>query len=189
MRTAIGFAIHTGWAAAVVLSDEPLVVARVRIALAEDDPAGEMHGPRFVYHLAAEKGDAEARVRAAERMAQQRGVAALAPLAKQHGIVVAALPAPKRALPPLAAILQSHALIHAAEGELYRRALEQACRSVGFTIMTEDAQAQGGSPLPIGKMPPPWGKDQKEAAARAWAALASLPAKPRNRSAASGSRR
>jgi hypothetical protein len=53
---------------------------------------------------------------------------------------------------PLESILRSHALAHAAEGDLYQRAL------------LKGAEAQG--------LEPPWAEDQKLAALAAWIALA-----------------
>lgn len=154
MRAALGFSIHTGWAAAVAVADPAAVLDRRRIALADEE-----HDARFVYH-------AERRIRDASRIARQRAEAALRDILAVHQIATAAVPRPKRALPALEAILQSHALIHSAEGELYRRAIEDACRAVGLEVVTPAPEAPA-----VGKPGPPWGKDQKDAAALAWGAL------------------
>jgi hypothetical protein len=163
MRAAIGFSVHTGWAAAVVLGAGPQILARVRIELADQD-----HDARFVYHAAAERGGAEARIRRAEQTARERAEAGLCEVVTRHAVDVAALPAPKRTLPDLATILAAHPLLHAAEGELYRRAIADACAALGLAVVTPSPRA-----LAVGKVGAPWGKDQKDATALAWAALTS----------------
>src|SRR5262245_41043430 len=103
MPAAVGFAIHTGWAAAVVVSEAGEVLARVRIDRADAD-----HDSRFVYHAAAAAGQAERRIREAERAARTRAEQTLRALLAEHSIATAAVPPPKRALPAMGAILQSH---------------------------------------------------------------------------------
>jgi hypothetical protein len=162
MRAAVGFSVHTGWAAAVVLSESGEVLDRVRLEMADAD-----HDSRFVFHAAAEHArEAERRIANAERTARSRAEAALAGLRGRRPIALAALAPSRRALPGLPAILASHALVHAAEGALYRTALASACEALGLTVVAP-------RPLepPVGKMKPPWGKDQKIAAALAWGAL------------------
>jgi hypothetical protein len=161
MRAALGFSIHTGWAAAVALSDQPALLARRRVEL-----AGADHDARFVYHAAAEHGRAAERIRKAETIARERAQAALSELLRDHAVAIAAVPPPKRALPALEIILASHPLLHAAEGELYRRAIVDACLAAGLEVVTPAPRAPT-----LGKVGPPWGKDQKAAAALAWAAL------------------
>jgi hypothetical protein len=166
MRAAIGFAVHTGWAAAVAVGGPPAaVLARRRIELADDEA-------RFVYHAASERRrDAARMIREAERTAKKRAVAAVRALVAElddSRIVACVLPPARRALPPLDAILDSHPLIHTAEGELYRRALVAASGALGLRLV----ELAAGAVPDVGKMSPPWGKDQKQAAALAWAALA-----------------
>lgn len=173
MRSTIGFSIHTGWAAAVVVSDKQQVVARLRIDIADPDGAGlsDMeHGSRFLYHIAAESGEPLAktkrRIEAARKSAIRRAESTLRSLIAEHSIVRAALPPQKRKLPELEAILRSHPLIHTAESEFYRGALAEACRNLGLDVLTPAPK-----PPRVGKIGPPWAKDQKDAAALAWAAL------------------
>jgi len=87
----------------------------------------------------------------------------------------------------LAAILASHAAIHAAEGEFYRAAVAHACYVLNLPlarvrekeVMDIAAQAIGVTPAAItnkiaalGKqIGPPWSADQKLAALAAWVAL------------------
>jgi hypothetical protein len=91
-------------------------------------------------------------------------------------------------LPGLRDVLASHALIHAAEGELFREVLREASRRCGLGVLEvkerdlEDLAAQalqGGAAewrrrlAEWGKaLGPPWTQDQKRAALGAWLALA-----------------
>ena len=91
-------------------------------------------------------------------------------------------------MPELAAILQSHALIHTAEGEFFREALVQACGHCGLpvtkvkerevwsraaaslrlsTASLQELIAELGRPLG-----PPWRQDEKLASLAGWVALA-----------------
>jgi hypothetical protein len=163
---AIGFSIHTGWAALVVLDGPPpRVLVRRRLDLADDS-----HDARFVYHLAQERpADAERILQQASATALERARACLRELEAElsgHSLLVA-LPVPKKSLPDMRSILASHLLIHSAEAELYRRAVTEAATSLGIPLATVHP---GKVPL-VGKPGPPWGKDQKGAAALAWTAL------------------
>jgi hypothetical protein len=165
-NAAVGFSIHTGWAAAVVVTGPPLrVLARRKIELADGE-----HDARFLYHVAREHpGNAARILEQGETTARVRATTCLQKLVQElpdHTFVVA-LPGPKRMLPALSAILASHPLIHSAEGELFRRAIADAARNLGVSV---EIVQHGKLPL-IAKMGPPWGKDQKDAAALAWAAL------------------
>jgi hypothetical protein len=165
-NAALGFSIHTGWAAAVVVTGPPLkVLSRSKMELADGE-----HDSRFLYHLAREQpGNAERILEQGQRTARDRATAALTRLVKElpdYALVVA-LPGPKRVLPSLRAILASHLLIHSAEGELFRRAIADAAAHLGLLVAIVQ---QGKLPL-VGKIGSPWGKDQKDAAALAWAAL------------------
>jgi hypothetical protein len=96
-----------------------------------------------------------------------------------------------RAATTLAATLASHALIHTAEGELFRDALTHAsehCELRVTGVRERELFARGAAELrvpvdelrrqvtemgrPIG---PPWRQDQKHAALVAWLALAAAP--------------
>jgi hypothetical protein len=92
-----------------------------------------------------------------------------------------------RPLPALESILASHALIHTAEGELFREALRAACRACGlrvigvkerdlFTLAAADlgipAKRIGEHVTAMGKtIGPPWRQDEKFAAVAAWMAM------------------
>src|SRR5207302_311571 len=91
-------------------------------------------------------------------------------------------------LPELAGILKSHALIHTAEGEMFRRVLAQAAERLGMRILgvkekqiwPEAAAALNQSKDEItaqlkatGKsLGPPWREDERLATLIAWLALA-----------------
>lgn len=181
MRAAIGFSVHTGWAAAVAVGGpKATVLARQRVVLADSD-----YG-RFVYHAARETpAFAGEMVKESRQVAVRRGSKALKELIADladHQVVSIAVPPAKRALPPLETILASHSLVHSAEGELFRAALVTAGEKIGLAVVELAPVA-----LPALSVDgPPWGKDQRTAAALAWAALRSPPAR---RPTGSGRRR
>jgi hypothetical protein len=94
-----------------------------------------------------------------------------------------------RALPPLANILSSHALIHTAEGEFFREAIWKACKSLDLAVsgfrerdLGEAMAAEFGKAAPkilrqvtdAGRsIGPPWTTDQKTAAIAALLVLGS----------------
>jgi hypothetical protein len=192
-RAAIGLRPHTGWAALVAVGGapaSPIVLDRRRLELIDDMAA------RHVYHAARELElpAAEKLVRRAARTACAAADRALGDVAaglqgSEYTIAAAGIVAQARRLPPLARIVASHALVHSAEGELYRAALADAAEAVGLDVhlvaapdvfeTAADALGVDGSRLAaqiaaIGReLGPPWRKDQKEATAVALVALAS----------------
>ncbi len=184
---ALGFSVHTGWAAAVVVAGTPRaprVLARERVELASRD--------RFVYHAAAEieLARAEELVARAGASAAARAADAIRRLSGEHGVracAVVASGAPAPGIDPLATILRSHALIHAAEGRLYRDALLAGAEQAGVAAtafaaraLAEIAAGALGADARLvdaaGKaLGPPWGKDQRTAALAAWVVLAVTP--------------
>lgn len=192
---ALGFRAHLGWTAAVAVAGtpgRPEILARRRIELV--DPTIARAGQP--YHAAAELPFDEAKrfvarcERAVARLATA-GVAELVHDLTAQGLRIAGcgvVIASGRALPPLASILASHPLIHAAEGEHVRRALVQACEHAGLPVarvpertlaasvakrfrttvpaLQADLTAAG---KPLGA---PWTTDQKLAALVAWLVLA-----------------
>jgi hypothetical protein len=121
---------------------------------------------------------------------------ALGKLVRGHGSLFACcvLTASGRPLPELPAILASHALIHAAEGEFYRDAIFKAAQRMGipvFRVRERDLEvaadrlpgneserkkrlAEFGKQVGI-----PWRQDEKLAATGAWLALAGKPSQPK----------
>ncbi len=195
----VGFRVHTGWAAAVAVTgsaSKPRVIDRRRLALATETETEKLQ----VYHLAAEQPYAKAEwmVDAAIAATAKATRASLAAWIETLGQVSertdykverAGIVAGNTELPAsLETILASHALIHAAEGELFRRAIVDACAARGIAVapfagktLTDDAVQLLG--LTVGALRthltapgkvlgPPWGQDQKEAMLVAWLALA-----------------
>ena len=193
---ALGFRSHSGWAAMVAVSGtsrSPQIVHRSRVEMITD--AG--FRARQPYHSAAEmKLDAaEKFIAAALHSATQqahKAVGGLLDELRRNGEQVKAggiLLASGRALPKLGSILASHALIHAAEGELFRQALIQACERCGVSLTgTREREILdlGGKRLKIPEreladrltelgrgVGRPWRLDEKLATLAAWLALPS----------------
>jgi hypothetical protein len=195
MRTvAIGCRAHSGWAALVAIGGSPgspEVILRRRIVNA--DP--EISGSKQPFHAAEPLEFAEAKEFLKECTASTRRLSrgafksVIDELRRKNyeafacGVVLGS----GRPLPPLDAILASHALIHTAEGEFYRNALVEAGQHCGLQVkgvkereLFERGAAQLGLSIsqverciaelgkPIG---PPWTQDQKYAALVAWLAL------------------
>lgn len=198
-HVALGLRAHSGWAALVVIAGAPCspavpaVIDRRRIELI--DPGL----PRQPYH-AAERLDlqeAEKLVRRCADTARLLGRQALRAVIndlrkKGHEVVgCGILLGSGRPATTLAATLASHALIHTAEGELFRDALTQASEHCGLPVTgvkerelhARAAAELGVSASELGRrvtkmglpMGPPWRQDQKRAALVAWLALAARP--------------
>ncbi len=194
-HAALGFRAHSGWAALVAVAGpprSPTVIDRRRIELA--DPG--IPGSNQPYHAAAgfELTEAEELVRrCAEgaRLLARRALRAVIDDLRERGHDVAGcgiLLGSGRPATTLAATLASHALIHTAEGELFRDALTHASEHCGLPIKRvreRELYARGAAELgvpvdelqrhvtelgrPIG---PPWRQDEKHAALVGWLALA-----------------
>lgn len=164
MKAAIGISVHTGWGACVLAAGSPArpqILANERIRILGDEE-------RFCFHMAAEMKPAEAekflaRIR---RKALTNARKALAPYARQAR--ACAIVAKAGEPGPLADVLAAHPRIHTAEGCFYRDVLREASPIPVRVIAPADLDISR-----IGKIaPPPWGKDQKLAAAAAWDTLA-----------------
>ncbi len=171
MQTAaLGFRVHSGWAAAVVLCgplDAPVVVDRRKIQLVKIFS----YTFRQPYHTAAKmpRQDAIKFIRGVQSDAKRLALAS------------------GRALPVLEQILASHALIHTADGELFRDSLRAACARCGLplqgirekVLFATASKAFGLQPAALkrriaafGKsLGPPWSQDEKFAALGAWLSL------------------
>jgi hypothetical protein len=192
---ALGFRAHSGWTVMVAVAGslrKPVVLERCRIQTADT----AIPGSRQPYH-AAERLDvpqAETLIRlcrdSSTLLATGSVSAMVDRLAQQGHMVVGAgiLFASGRPLPDLAATLQSHALIHTAEGEFFREALVRASEhcSLPVTRVKEREVYERGAALfrlpsadlrqKIGELGrslgPPWRQDEKLASLAAWIALA-----------------
>jgi hypothetical protein len=149
-----------------------------------------------VYHAARalEPAAAADLVEAAARIAAEQATAALGRVlqeARDEGAVVrscAVVVGRSAGQTRLETILASHALVHAAEGRLYQRALLRGAQSRGLDTITIPKQSiweQGEVALGVPheklrhwidelrrEVGRPWAQDQKLAALAAWIALA-----------------
>lgn len=194
-QAALGLRTHSGWAVVVAVVGPPrslTVIDRRRIELA--DPG--IPGSKQPYH-AAEGLD----LRAAERLVARcthstkllarRALRAVVDDLTKNGYPVngcGVLLASGRPTPTLAATLASHALIHTAEGELFRNAVIEAsehCHLPVTRVSERELFAHGAAELrmqvdnlqsrvaDMGRLiGPPWRQDEKYAALVGWLALA-----------------
>lgn len=193
-QAAVGFRVHSGWAAAVAVCLEkgaPVVLARGRVHLVETFTY-EFRQP---YHtaekmLAGQAREFIARMQAEARRLACRAVRVLASRTREQGVTLTRcglLLASGRPLPALEKILASHALIHTADGELFREALLHASTRCGlgeFTIKEKELLDCAGLVLrskpnelvwrvtELGRsLGSPWSQDEKFATLTAWLAL------------------
>jgi len=202
-EAALGFRVHSGWAAVVAVAlekDAPVVVARQRPRFVETFT----YGFRQPYHTAAKMKPEAAREFLA-RMQQEasrlacKAVRGLQAELKEQGIKVTRcglLLASGKALPDVEKILTSHALIHTADGELFREAILHACRRCGLKtesikekeLLARSSTVLRGQPAALlrhvtelGKpFGAPWSQDEKLATLAAWLALNGVSAQAQN---------
>jgi hypothetical protein len=192
---AVGFRVHSGWAAAVVVSgpaDAPVVVDRRRIELVKTFT----YTFRQPFHTAEKmpRPDAGKFIRDVQSEAKRLALTSLRALQKDLAeadfkiVRGALLMASGRALPHLEHILASHALIHTADGELFRDSLRAACAvrnlrlerirekelfAAASTVLGVQPAALKRRVAALGKaLGPPWSQDEKFAALGAWLTLA-----------------
>jgi hypothetical protein len=192
-NAAIGFRVHSGWAAAVAVSVEkgaPVVLAKQRVHLV-DTFTYEFRQP---FHTAEEMllGQARefiARMQAEARRLAYRAIRELESRTQEQGVKLTRcglLLASGRLLPVLEKILASHALIHTADGELFREALLHASARCGlseFTIREKELLERAGQVFrakpnelmrrvtELGRsLGAPWSQDEKFATLAAWLA-------------------
>lgn len=190
---AFGLRAHSGWAVLVTVKgpgSNPTLLERRRIELAEHTPAQPYHEAAYLGDVALaaaliERARADARLRA--RMAISTAVAEAG--RQGYGVRGAALLTSRaRPLPTLDAILVSHPLLHAAEGELFRQALAQACEESRLAVWRcseQDLYEESGRLLKIRSTSlrrqltaighscgPPWTSDHKAAFLAGWRVLA-----------------
>jgi len=193
-RAAIGIRAHSGWGAVVAVTGSAAavnVIERRRIAII--DPI--IPGANQPYHFAQGQKLPEAERYLAEcaAVSERLALEALGEIVKElrHreyvAVSCAILLASGRSLPALSQILASHSLIHAAEGEFFRRAFWKASEGLeievtGIRERELDARAEavfgGGTSqvrreiAALGKsLGPPWTTDQKTASLAALVTL------------------
>jgi hypothetical protein len=193
---ALGFRAHSGWTALVAISvskGAPYVLARERVHLV-DAFTYEFRQP---YHTAQKMPPAEGRafISRVEIQARRLAYRAIHDLQSslqaqgyrltRCGLVLAS----GRPLPRLPQILASHALIHTADGELFRGALLHASARCGLACATAKERELPNEASRILRLKPndltrrilelgrplgaPWSQDEKFASLVAWLALAS----------------
>jgi hypothetical protein len=193
-QAAVGFRVHSGWAAVVVVWLEkgaPVVLERKRAHLVKTFS----YTLRQPYHTAEKMPLAEARRFVAQVQTEARQLAHRAILGMQSELEKleiklmrgSLLLASGRPLPDFEKILASHALIHTADGELFREALFYAAKRCGIEmvgIKERELLECAGHTLhmqpaallrrvtelgkPFGS---PWSQDEKFATLAAWLAL------------------
>jgi hypothetical protein len=193
-KTAVGFRVHSGWSAVVVVcleKGEPVVLQRIRMHMVKTFS----YAYRQPYHTAEKMELAEAGefVRGVRAEAEELAYGALRGLRNEMkklelqldrgGLLLAS----GRALPEFARILASHALIHTADGELFREAIRGACRRCGLRLtytkerelLEQCAEAFSIKPAKLlrrvtemgREFGAPWTQDEKFAALAGWLAL------------------
>jgi hypothetical protein len=194
-NAAVGFRVHSGWTAMVAVAgsaDAPEVLHRKIVHLVKTFT----YTFRQPYHTAATMpfADGAEFITNARMEAEQLALATIRDLKKQLAELdwklssCGLLLASGRKLPKLENILASHALIHTADGELFRDAIRAACRKckLPLTTLTERSAFDESAVLlkiksnilkrridAIGKpLGPPWSADEKLSALAAWVSLA-----------------
>jgi hypothetical protein len=194
-NVALGFRVHSGWAALVALAGGPgasSVIERARIQLADSANSG----PFQPYHRAAEMSlaEAEAFLRRCSSDASslaRRSLGDVLDRLRERDCVVdgcGILFGSGRQPGTLAEILSSHAMIHTAEGEFFRKVLGGACEHHGQSVtrvkerelwtVAEQCTKMTAQGLQqhlavLGKsIGPPWRQDEKYACLAAWIVMA-----------------
>jgi hypothetical protein len=152
---------------------QPVIETRRRVELLSEGL------PRQPYHAAAEDGLTRAAARKllarVEKAAVDQAVAVTRSARNEFGIEAVGIVGGGRDLPEeLDRILTSHALLHAAEGDLYEQALAAAAEACDLPVHLGPARALAVPPAveELGHtIGPPWQKDHKLAATVALAAL------------------
>ena len=192
---AVGFRPHSGWTALVAISLEksrPVVLCRERVRLvktfsykfrqpyhtAEKLPLDRGHN--FISRVSSEACRlAVDALREVQEKVSERGYRL-----DQCGLLLAS----GRPLPDLEKILSSHALIHTADGELFREALLGASAQCGLPVLRlRDRELSGYAAQALGlpesailkqitelgrPLGSPWSHDEKFSALIGWLALA-----------------
>lgn len=204
-HAAVGFRAHSGWTALIALAvtnGVPVVLARERVHLVETFTY-EFRQP---YHTAEKMPPDEGRAFVSRVQSEARRLAfqAIHKLngdLQERGYALACcglLLASGRPLPRLDRILASHALIHSADGELFREALLRASARCGLkALAVKERELLDAASRALRRKPadlthrvadlgrplgPPWSQDEKLASLVAWLATSprsTLPARLR----------
>jgi len=193
-QAAVGFRVHSGWSALVTVSlenDAPTVLSRERVHLVETFSYKFRQPYHTVEKMPLEKARAFVAgvLSGAKLLATQALRSTQAELGRQGFQVerCALLLASGRTLPSLDRILLSHALIHTADGELFREALRcssDGCGLVMTCIKERELLDRGALAFRASRekllrrmtelgrsLGSPWTQDEKYAALAAWLVL------------------
>jgi hypothetical protein len=193
-HAAFGFRIHSGWAALVAVSLEknsPVVLIRRKLQLVKIFS----YTFRQPYHTADKMpaGDAVKFVRGVEKESRELALAGIRAAQQELADLdykisgLGLLLASGRKLPTFERILASHALIHTADGELFRDSLRHACVRCKLRVAgTKERELFEAASKTLHLRPdvlsrriaalgkslgPPWTQDEKLAALAAWLTL------------------
>ena len=192
-QAALGFRAHSGWTALIAVCADrgsPAVLARRRVHLVETFTY-EFRQP---YHTAKKMPPDEgrefiSRMQEEARRFAYRAIRDVQSELQKQGLKLTRcglLLASGKALPGLDKILASHALIHTADGELFREALlheSKRCGLQDFTIKEKELLDRAGQVLRVKpkelmrratelgrSFGAPWSQDEKFATLAAWLA-------------------
>ncbi len=188
-RAALGVRAHSGWAAAILLSGlatAPKILDRRRIPLC--DPAVEGSKQPFHHADSMTFPEAQAFIARCDKStdgycayraqtghdSRNRAQVPIERLRNSHGV--------RPRFAESRTILASHALIHAAEGEFYRKAVARACQREEIAVSrVKECEVEGWLASRVGEktlkatvatmgkaLGPPWTMDEKLAAMIAW---------------------
>ena len=194
-RAAIGLRVHSGWAAMVAVALEdglPVVLQKRKLLLVKTFS----YTFRQPYHTAEKMQLEEARefVCGVENESQELALAGIRAAQNELQKVeykvsgCALLLASGRTLPEFEKILASHAMIHTADGELFRDAIRHSCeRAKVLLVAIKERELLATAAKRLHKRPqflnrhvaalgkslgPPWTQDEKMATLGAWLVLA-----------------
>jgi len=195
---AFGFSVHTGWAALVAISrvgSGLTVLDRRRVGMLPVPLTPRQDAYPHVFHAARElplataeqfirKAEGEARTRAREELAAAMEALRTSGHRVVESAIITARESPSR---PLEEVLQSHTLVHAAEGALFRAVICSASEDLGlrvFQVPAPELVRRAAKVLGLAKddvpefltqlgrpLGPPWTADHKAATLAAALAL------------------
>lgn len=193
-NAAIGFSVHSGWAAMVVVGGSaatPTLLGRSRVTLIDERDRDSKQPYHAVEFLCVEEatGRLDGYLSTATSLAyasihaQSEALKGLGVSLRSVGIIESS----SRKQIVLSSILASHALIHAADGDHFRNALSGAAEQHRLSVYrvparTLETHAAERLRQPVRRLldiidklgrgaGPPWGADQKKAALLAWSLL------------------
>lgn len=172
---AIGVRMHSGWGALVAVSGNvaaPEILERKHIVVIDPEKAGAKQPYHFAESMALPAAEKHiAKCEAASALLASSVIDEVLGDLRKHDYQVAGcalLLASGRALPSLPDILASHALIHTAEGEFFRKIARNAFEKLGVVVtgvrereLSPDAMKRISA---LGRsIGPPWTTDEKTA--------------------------